>query len=355
MSLIKDCLERGVKVRMMAPIVNENLKAAIDLSEFLEVRHVPASYLVTTVVDSQHLFQFKNSPIGEETPRSLPPFENTLYTSDLEFIEKTRMMLEDVWDNAPAPSTTTIESIMNPRKQEIDDLTKKCCDEYKKSLNITSIEIGQCSEKDIINKAINAKPSPLKHAFSKHIDMFYGSSASAIINPPSHFNLPRMIIQVGHFDKSSSFGGHDEVMISLWLDTGNGFTFMPVAQICDNARLLAHRKKLYAGKPIEQNLRLVSKQDIQIRVHGNTLFAGWTKPIPLFPPPSTLPPCCIIFEGYGELKTKLIETKQAGRRQVFEANTFDAFVTFYHPSTKYTGPGTDGLLSREIVATTYPL
>ena len=131
-------------------------------------------------------------------------------------------------------------------------LTKKRFDEYKKSLNITHLEIGHSSEKDIINKIINAKPNPRRQVFSKHMDVFYGSSASAIINPPSHFNLPRMIIQVGHFDKSSSFGGHDEVMISLWLDTGNDSVYVPAGQICDNPRVLAHRKKLYAGKPIEQ-------------------------------------------------------------------------------------------------------
>jgi hypothetical protein len=72
----------------MAPIVSENLKAALELSESLEVRHVPASYLITTVVDSKHLFQFKNSSLGEEAPHSLPSFENTFYTSDIEFIEK---------------------------------------------------------------------------------------------------------------------------------------------------------------------------------------------------------------------------------------------------------------------------
>ena len=115
-SLIKDCLDRGVKVRMMAPIVSENLKAALDLSEFLEVRHVPASYLVTTVVDGQHLFQFKNSPIGEENSQLLSTFENTFYSSDFDFIEKTKMMLEDVWNNAPMPSAATIESLINPQQ-----------------------------------------------------------------------------------------------------------------------------------------------------------------------------------------------------------------------------------------------
>ncbi len=144
-------------------------------------------------------------------------------------------------------------------------------------------------------------------------------------------------------------------MISSWLDTGNGFAFVPVAQICDNAKLVAHRKKLYVGKPIEHNLQLVKKQALQIRVQGNNLFAGWTIPIRMFPPPSILPPGFITFEGHGELKTKIMETRQVGRRQVMEANTFDAFATFFHPTSKYSGPGTDGLLSRDIVVTTYPL
>ena len=54
-------VERGVSVRIMAPITSKNFKAAKQLSQFIEVRHIPPSYLETTIVDRKHLFQFKES------------------------------------------------------------------------------------------------------------------------------------------------------------------------------------------------------------------------------------------------------------------------------------------------------
>ena len=69
---------------------------------------------------------------------------------------------------------------------------------------------------------------------------------------------------------------------------------------------------------------------IQVRLHGNTLIASWTVSIPLFPSPYTLPPACILFEGYGKLKTGIVKTQSPlGRTEIAEFNGFDAFVTFF--------------------------
>jgi hypothetical protein len=354
-NMAKNWAKNGMKVRIMAPIFSENLKVALEMSEYFEVRHVPASYLTTMVVDGKHLFQFKNPSVETETSETLPLFENTFYTNDVEYVKKTKTMLDDVWKTSQVPSDVPVESVMNPFEREIDFPIDKPDCEYRKDWHVTSLKHGQLTETDIINKIMNAKKESHRHALSKHTDVFYGSSAMAVIRPPDYFKLPRMVIQVGKLGKSSSFGGHDEITISSWLDTGKGYSYIPVAQICDNPKILAHRKKLFEGKPIAQNLQIVRKHELEVRVHGNTLFAGWTVPIRLFPPPSILPPCCMLFEGYGDLKTQVMETKQFGRRQVFESNTCEAFVTFFHPSTKYSGPGTDGLLSRDLVVTTYPM
>jgi len=90
---------------------------------------------------------------------------------------------------------------------------------------------------------------------------------------------------------------------------------------------------MYAGTPAGQNAQLIKKDEIQIRVHSNTLFAGWTVPIPLFPPQYSLPPACILIEGYGNVKTVAYTiVPPSGYRSAFEQNYFDAFVTFFHPS-----------------------
>ena len=99
----------------------------------------------------------------------------------------------------------------------------------------------------------------------------------------------------------------------------------------------------------------MKKNELQIQVHGNTLFAGWTVPIPLFPPQYTLPPGAVLFEGYGKLKPTVTNyTMPSGWTSISEVNGLEAFVTFFHPASKYAGSGMDGVISREMIMTVYP-
>jgi hypothetical protein len=78
-------------------------------------------------------------------------------------------------------------------------------------------------------------------------------------------------------------------------------------------------------------------------------------PISLYPSSYTLPPSALLFEGYGELGTGVFKTGvRSGRKQKYEYNGFHAFVTFFHPASKYSGPGTDGFFGRDVIVTTYP-
>ena len=45
--------------------------------------------------------------------------------------------------------------------------------------------------------------------------------------------------------------------------------------------------------------------------------------------------------------------KVAGVKNWVEFNALEALVTFFHPSSKYSGPGTDGLLLRDWVGEIY--
>jgi hypothetical protein len=113
---------------------------------------------------------------------------------------------------------------------------------------------------------------------------------------------------------------------------------------------------MHAGTPLEQNLHLVNKDELQVKRHGNILFAGWTVPIPLYPLPKSLPPACIFFEGYRELGTGVSKNRVSlNRMWTSEFYAFEAFVTFFHPSSKYSGPGTDGILFRDMIVTSTPL
>ena len=152
---------------------------------------------------------------------------------------------------------------------------------------------------------LNAKRMPVKDIL-KDLHIMYSSGGSAIVHPPESFNLPDLMFEIQHIDKNSGLGQADAITVFLWLDTPNGKMFVPVGGLGDNPKGVAFRRAHYAGFPAETNHRLVRKNELEIRVHGNTLFAGWTVPIPLLPPKYVLPPACITIEGYGNVKTNAI-------------------------------------------------
>jgi hypothetical protein len=311
---------------------------------------VPVGYLETTIVDGKHLFQFRNHPESKEKPQAKPCFENAFYTTDVEYVEKTKNMLNAVWRNARPPSSFRLKSAFGFESGGVNPLSGR---PWLEDANATFEEIqGGITEKEVLNKILNAKKF-LAKGTSKDTGVIYGSLAIAIIHPPDYFNLPEMRIFAWHIDEQSRLGAEDMLQIFLWLETPVGYTYVPVATIGNNPQGVEIRKKsLPMDNQTRPNHQLAKKDELYVRIHGNTLLAGWTVPIPLHPPPYTLPPACILFEAYGQLKTGMFTAKTTwGRTHTYEFNGFEAFVTFFHPVSKYAGPGTDGLLYRDIVLT----
>jgi sugar-specific transcriptional regulator TrmB len=350
-ALLKEWAARSVSVKIMAPVTHENFNAVKQLSGFCEIRHIPTNYLETTIIDGQHAFQFKN-PLSEQDNVSTR-FENMIYAIDYEYLKNTKNVLNDLWKNALAPSSFTLQSIVNPPKLAVSPPNKPRWIEYGKTISKNEANFQGITEKEVLDKIIKAEKNPAKTW--KDTIMFYGSHSTAVIHPPDYFNLPDMILNIYHNNKQSSFGVEDILIISLWLETIKKPSYIPVALITDNFRGEALRKKVWSGTPVEQNFRIVKKDELQVIVQGNTLFAGWTIPIPLFQSKFTLPPSCILFEGYGKLVSGVSTTTiPSGRKVTTEFNGMESFVTFFHPSSKYSGPGTDGLLARDAVTTSVP-
>jgi HTH-type transcriptional regulator, sugar sensing transcriptional regulator len=342
--VLKRWIERGISVKIMAPIVRRNFGAAKELARFGLVRHVPENYVGVTIIDGKEVVQFNSASSGEND--LIPQFIST----NIEYVEKMRNNLNDLWDNAQPPSSNIIESITGIT------LFPLSLNESKKSA-YQVVEVkppGAISEKTVLNKINSAVKCEVNDP-SKDVNIMYGSAASAIINPPVYFNLPKFLFSVNHIEKQSSLGEGDALEIHLWLETPKGYAFVISGGLGDNPRGVAFRKAMYKGTPFEENYQLVDKDKLQVRVYGNNLFVGWTVPIPLLPPKYVLPPGCIIFEGYGKVKTKASTFfNPSGTRNYMEQNWFDAFVTFMHPESKYSGPGTDGAFARDIVITMTP-
>lgn len=65
-------IKKGIYIRIMAPITNENIEATRQLLEICEVKHIPEGFVATTIIDQQHLFQFSAHLAGKKSSKSLP-------------------------------------------------------------------------------------------------------------------------------------------------------------------------------------------------------------------------------------------------------------------------------------------
>jgi sugar-specific transcriptional regulator TrmB len=346
--------KRSVSIKIMAPIVKENWEAMEQLSKFCTAKHVPIHYWGTSMVDGKHLFLFKKPQVELE---STFYFDNAFYTNDVEWVETIKNALNDIWNSSQTPSATTLEPFTKPTGHPIFPLPQK--DLRTKLFHYKLIDFkppGTITEEDVLNKIIHGKRCIVKDP-SKDIERSYGSYAFAVIHPPDQFNLPDMAIQVWKRDKKSSFGEGDDLTVYLWGDTPSGHAYIPVATILDNPHV-PHPSAWgedQAGTPVAKNFQLVKKDELQVLVHGNTMFAGWTVPIQLYPPNYVLPPACLLIEGYGDIRTTAFTlATPSDARITLEDNAFDAFVTFIHPASNYSGPGTDGILIRDSISTTIP-
>jgi len=176
MPFLSERAQMGVSVKIMAPIVSENLNAAQQLSKYCSVKHVPIGYLGTTIVDGIHLFQFNNDFPSMDEKETKQNFKGTFYTNKFEDIEKTKTMFNDIWKNAIAPSPMTLKNIVRP----VDEPKRTAYETNKKirvnlHLSTDEEEIKNLTQKDIITRIINAQAYPDKNPSDNKIK-HYGTA-----------------------------------------------------------------------------------------------------------------------------------------------------------------------------------
>lgn len=358
-SLIEKWAKRGVVTRIMAPIIGETLEATQQLLKTCEVRHVPSGYLETTIIDKRHLFQFKNPPAKDDEQDGIKYFDRMFYTDDSEYVAKTANMLNYIWRNAVKPSTVTIESIINPSSSEVTASGEESVPmAIRKIKGISLVEektSRKLTEKQLLRRMVNTQKTSEK-IVENNVKQFFGAAAQAVVHPPASFGLPDLLFHIMHFDKHSTYGAQDCMIICLRLETAKGHAYVSTAFVGDNPKAMPFWRKTLSKLPIAKNLTLMRKSEFQVQVHGKTLFAGWTVGIPLLFKGFVLPPSFLLIEGYGEIKTFTYTVDNpSGYRVINDVSGFEAFVTFYHPSSRYSGPGTEGFISRETISKSYRL
>ena len=347
----EDWSKRGISIKIMAPIVNENLTFAQELLKWGEVRHIPLGYFETTIIDGHHLFQFRYKPEKQKKPIDSEFFENTFYTNDFNYVQKTKNILHDLWRKTRIPSSKSLRSITSfqliPEKPSVGHHSLERQSSFMKNLEYTKRKI---TEEGVIEKIKNEKKLSSRNSGSwSKINRYFGYKGLAAIYPPANSALPDMVIGVLHLDEDSPFGNENGICVHVIQKNGKTFNFIPVAIIQDNAKSIPFRKKVFEGYPVADNIMLVEKNEIQVRVKGKTLFAGWTKSISLGFSNYTLPAACLLFEGYGDIKSGMYtNTALSGRRQEIWYNSFDAFCSFFLPQLKHVGSGTEAFFERDL-------
>jgi sugar-specific transcriptional regulator TrmB len=331
--------KEGVAIRIMAPINRKNFRKSEQLLKLCNVRHLRANFCETTIVDGKFLLQV-NADGGKNTEdATLASFTGAYYTEDTDHVNEMKSSLNELWRNAQSISPDTLENTVL----------------LVLLFWFSGFEMkppGTLTEQDVLGKILNSKKLKV-HNLWKDISRMYASVGIALIHPPDSFKLPSLVITAFHVDKNSSFGAEDYLVIYQRLKP-NGF-WLPVTIVGDNPNARKILRETHKGTPAGNNHILLDEDEIEIRVRGNTLFAAWAVDIPLYPSSLVLPPACMQIEGYGNIRTAGYRTTEpSGFRHDIEQNYFDAFVTFFHPSSKYSGPGTDAVFCRDYISTNYP-
>jgi hypothetical protein len=346
--MVKNWSKKEISTKIMAPITRENLNTTHRLLEYCEIRHVPIGYREITIVDNQQLFQFNNPSLADN--EEVNNFQNIFFTNNLEYIKETKRTLFDIWKFTHTPLLKDIRSLSS------SNLKSNRNTDNHKILSKAGIWKDRkynekiFSEQEIVEIINLDKKLAKKEHYQWFTDIvrYFGSVAVAAIYPPKESSLPNMLISVYHFDEASAFGEEDFLIFYLELKKNKEVDYYPVALVLDSEKPMQFRKHLFTGAPAENNIMVFKKNEINVRTKGNTLFAGWTKPIPLKTSEFILPASCILFEGYGKVKSGGFKNiSPVGRSQKIWYNSIDAFVTLFLPNSKYFGASTEGFLERE--------
>ena len=354
--VLREWCKNEVSIKIMAPITTENLEATQKLLSCSEVRHIPVGYRETTIIDEKKLFQFnKPCPSNVEDCEKLN-LENVFYTNDLAFIRQTKNSLFEIWKKTRFPFES-IRSITDNLSVKSNPLMGHHSLEqetnFMKNMQYTFRDIDQKTVLERIEK--ERKLATKDFTGWESTIRYFGTRAFVTIPPIPTLSLPKMVIGAVYHDEDSTFGVENWLVINVWQKIEKEYGFVPVAFVQDTPKYVSFRKRIFKGFPVEKNFYIFRKGELQIQTRGKSLFVGWTREIPLSISGLSLPPAALLFEGYGEVKPGMFSNVVlSGRKQEVYYNSFDAFVTFFHPKSKFVGSGIEGFIERENVFISRP-
>ncbi len=348
--VLDEVAKEGVRVRIMAPIVDENIKAAQSLANRCQVRHVSMDNLEMTIIDEKYLFQPKSLDPNGDAEKTLQGMGDMQLVDDYEYVDKMKATLDNIWKNASPPSFIDWEIGLVPPKLEGPLLGSYFQGSKFVPQQFSNFEDAQTGEplQRVIDKMT------LKN-WTKEKTTAYGTIGQAIIQQPSGSKIPTMGLRVVHYNKESGFGEGNNLVVFLWLETPPGHSMVPVAVLADSPKEALINQKLLAGTPAARNIKVAGPNEFEVLVKEGVMFAGWTASLPIHPSEEDLAPSSLMFEAHGTGKRVTQDfTSPAGfkSKMVFTRN--HAFVTFLNRAARYVGTGIQGSLAEDCVFETIP-
>jgi sugar-specific transcriptional regulator TrmB len=347
---------KDVIINIMAPVTSENIVEIQKIMEYCEVRHIPIGFFETTIIDDKHIFQF-NKEITSWSNEKSSFFKDIFYSNDSNYIRKTKNMLNDIWKKTRIPQDLQFQENLTPTHEIKIHLPLMKCERYGLG-EIEYKDLGKIGKKDVLDKFNYIHRNASRNwSNTKWSDTLYflGTRALASFQLPDRLGLPKLLFMVFQNTEASSFGAEKILKIFMQSKMTTNSNYELVAHIQDNPKSIEFRKQLLRGIPGGKNIISVKKGQLNVRLQGSTLFAGWTINIPLIPSNHVLPPSSIMFEKYGDEKSGRFNFMfPSGRKQDVWFNSNEAFVTFFHPSSRFIGPGTEGCIDTNSVQISYP-
>jgi sugar-specific transcriptional regulator TrmB len=354
--LLNEAIQRGVSIRIMAPIIDEIQDTVKQLAKRAQVRHVAIGDIGTTIIDGRHLFQFKDMPIDQDMFQPMR-LGKAYYSNDFEYVNKMKTTMEDIWMKAPVPSCTMWElsfgsSIPRTQFSNVSGLKVTKVDR--------PVDAGENTAYNVFSDQTEKLPSMeyvkerrQYYDRTKETIVAYGWRARTIVRLPNLPSTQMIGINVIHLDDNSAFGGGKMIEVALWTETPRESSFVPVACLVNPQGAMV-MKHFYEGTPAAGNLVLVEPhKQVEIFRKDNLVFAGWTVNIPLPPLNYSLGPSCLYFEGYGPAQQLTRSyAVPAGYKGTVDFKKRNAFVTFMHQPQPYIATGIQGTLITEYVMRT---
>ena len=166
--LLKSWQQKSVNVKIMAPITSDNFKAAREISKYFAIKHVAACHSGAIAVDGKHLFQFNPSLLFQDKYEGIRTFENTMYTSDPEFVQRTKNILSGIWKDSFDLSKVIVSSIARmavPTVTLSTTVFRVASMMVKRKIGAVIVardfeHLGIVTERDIIERVMLAKKDP---------------------------------------------------------------------------------------------------------------------------------------------------------------------------------------------------